>query len=258
MKIRLGAVLLMLAVFGGAAAADHIPVAPPLPLEYEPVGRVIASVGAFNPYLEVLGRWNDPSPGFGYRSVTVGSYFRVIRNLKVGAFYRLQADARHNDDWVASGLVSPGWIWQDTSNRYENLLVLDASPRFLLPIPGKSTVFMLKSRWTYNFFNGQQSLLLRPGLTYFFIRDRQPIAEIRLQYAAYLALNFGEALLYRQAPYLEGLYHLTPDLLVSFSASYQNRVWTTSSGVVAAGDSHYSVNFPSLRFQAGIIYRPGF
>lgn len=250
--------MVLAALCAGAASADHIPTSPPASLAYEPVGRIIALVGSFNPYLELLGRWNDPSPGFAYRSLTVGSYFRLVPNLKVGAFYRLQAGARHNDDWVQSGALSSAWSWQDTTGRYEQLLVLDASPRVLLPRPLDKALFMLKNRWAYNFFDNEQTLMVRPGITYFFLRDRQPVAEIAVQYAAYLALNFGERLLYAQSPYLELLYHLTPELQLSVRAGVQMRYWTTSTSELSAIGDHYTVRATTVRLQAGLIYRPSF
>jgi hypothetical protein len=252
---KLGLGLALIALGACAASADHIPPSPSLAVAYEPLGRIIAEVGPFNPYLEILGRWNDPSPGFAYRSLSIGGYYRPIPNLKIGAFYRLQAGARHNDDWVQSG---PGWIWQDTTERYEQLLVLDASPRFLLPHPLEDAVVMLKSRWAYNFFDGEQSLMVRPGITYFILRDGRPLAEIAMQYAAYLALNFGERLLYAQTPYLELLYHLAPELQLSLGAGLQMRSWTTSSEVLAVTGDHYTVGSRTITLQVGLIYRPGF
>jgi hypothetical protein len=238
------------------ASADHIPIAPTAPIGLEPIGRIIASAGPFNPYLELTGTWNNPGPGLGYRSMTAGSYYRVVPNLKVGAFYRLQSGARHNDDWVASGVASPDWVWRDTSSRYEQLLILDASPRFLLPAPIVDSVLMVKTRWEYNFFNNEQSMMIRPGFTRFVLRDRQPLLEIAVAYAVYLSLPFGETLIYSYAPYLELLYHLSPGLQLSIGVTAQTQVWTTSASVLAVSPDRYAVSFPSVNLRAGLVYHP--
>ncbi len=246
-------VVVFLAGSSVALFAHHIPVLPHGVIELEDFGRLFVQTGNFEPYVELLGRFEDTSFQFRYRSLTLGSYYRPLRNLKVGLFYRLQAGARHNDDWIS--VPTPfGWEWKDTRGRYENVLIADVSPRFVLDFVDRNLVFMLKNRIEYNFFNENVSTLVRPGLTYFLMDGREPRAEISLQYAIYLALNFGEATIYSHAPYLEVLYHLSPDFQLVGGLSYQTQTWTTSTDVMAQSPDHYAVNYTAFRFQAGFIY----
>ncbi|HUX12328.1 MAG TPA: hypothetical protein VMW87_04830, partial [Spirochaetia bacterium] len=222
-------------------------------LELESFGRFFYQVQNFQPYAEVLGRFEDTSFEFRYRSLTLGSYYRPIPNLKVGLFYRLQAGARHNDDWIEMPTPS-GWGWRDTRGRYESVAIGDVSPRFILGFIDRNLVFMLKNRFEYNFFNRQASLFVRPGLTWFLLSDREPRAEISLQYAVYFALNFGETPVYSNAPYLEVLYHLTPNLQLVGGLSYLTERWSTSSDANIWGSGHYVVDYTAFRIQAGVVY----
>ncbi|HET6486076.1 MAG TPA: hypothetical protein VFH83_06630, partial [Spirochaetia bacterium] len=137
MKPLLTAAVLCLASAG--VMAQNVPVAPSGVVEYQGRTQVVVTIDNLDLLAEGLGRLEplDGHTGFGYRSVTVGGYYRVIPNLKLGAFYRLQAGARHDDDWIQTGPNPDDWGWQDTTSRWENVLMLDASPRFLLSfLPG--------------------------------------------------------------------------------------------------------------------------
>ena len=129
------------------------------------------------------------------------------------------------------------WEWRDTSDRLEQVLILDVSPRFLLPfLPGRDWVLQVKSRYLLNFWNLQHSLLLRPELTWFRIVDRRPVLNLSLAYGLYFPLNFGETLIYEHGPYLALLYHVSPAIQLELSASYPVRIWTTSPDVLTAGE----------------------
>ena len=100
---------------------------------------MVASAGRWNPYLEVIGVFHGSELTFRYNSFTAGSYVKVAPWLKLGAFYRLQGGVRHLEDWTVE--VSPtNHFWEYVSpTRYENVLMADATPRFLLPwMPGGS------------------------------------------------------------------------------------------------------------------------
>ncbi|WP_455382627.1 hypothetical protein [Salinispira pacifica] len=254
MKRLLLAVTIILGSGAPLLFANHIPVLPQGVIELSSFGRLFMPVAGFDPYVEVLGRFEDTSFQFRYRSVTLGSYYRPLRNLKVGLFYRVQAGARHNDDWIAVPTAF-GWEWQDTRTRYESVLMADVSPRFIVDFIDRNLVFMLKNRLEYNLYNNEVSALVRPGLTYFLMKDREPLAEISLQYALYFALNFGETALYSHAPYLQFLYHLTPRFQLAAGVSYQTIAWSTSSDVIASSPDRYVKDYTAFRFQVGFIYR---
>ena len=242
-------------LMGGLASAyaQSIPVMPQGAVELGTFGRFFVQAHNFEPYAELLGRFEDTTFEFRYRSLTLGSYYRPLPNLKVGLFYRLQAGARHNDDWIEMATPT-GWGWRDTRSRYESVLIGDVSPRFIVDFVDRNLVFMLKNRIEYNFFNTNASLLVRPGFTYFLMSDREPLAEITLQYAVYFALNFGDSAIYSYAPYLEVLYHVTPELQLVGGLSYMTEKWSTSADAKIWGSGPYNVSYTAFRFQAGLIY----
>ena len=174
-------------------------------------GRIamMATAGKWNPYVEVRGVYHGSEGAFRYNSYTVGSYYRAAPWLKVGAFYRLQGGARHLEDWIV--VATPeSQSWNDVTGRYENLIYLDATPRFLLPwMPGENWVAPVKVRYSYNFRNNDQSLLLRPGLTYVVMSEREPVVSLNLNYNFYFALNFNDVPLYAHGPYFSVIGHLS-------------------------------------------------
>jgi hypothetical protein len=248
-------VMFILATAGAitaTAAPDSVPVPPDGVVDFQGRTQLVVNIGDFDVLAELLGRTAHVTaePGF-FGSVTLGGYYRVLKNLKVGAFYRLQDGAHHDDDWVDTNGV---WGWQDTSARLENILMLDVSPRFLLGfLPGRNWVFMLKGRYEYNFFNNYQSIMARPELTYFWIQDRVPILNVSLSYEMYFPLNFGSTLLYDAWPYLTLLWHATPDVAFELGGAYRTTVWSTSADAVAASDPRYQAYFNSFAVTLGVV-----
>jgi hypothetical protein len=240
------------------AAADHIPVPPQGVVEYSGRTAALISLGSMELIGELQGGLEDTDHRFGYRAVTVGGYFRLLPNLKVGAFYRLQAGARHDDDWVANPNRPPGWVWQDTTGRLEHLLMLDVSPRFALDfMPGRNWVLMLKGRYIVDSYELQQSVLVRPELTYFWMIDRDPFLSLSLSYDLYFPLNFGQTVIYQQYPYLNVIYHMTPNVMLELGGAYKSTVWSAGAPVRASGESlaGYPVTFNAWVVAAGVIFR---
>jgi hypothetical protein len=235
-------------------ASHHLPneadpVFPDSAFEVHTHGRIFYSPGELDTMFEYAGRFEGADREFRYQSFTLGGYYRVIRNLKLGAFYRLQAGARHDDDWIESGTT---WIWADTSSRWEHVFMVDATPRVLLDmLPGRDWVFSAKARYEYNATNGLQSLLLRPGLTWFWIRDREPVVNVSAQYAAYLPLNFGRSLWYQHGPYLDLLYHVSRNLQIDASVSRQQIFWSESQEFL----DDFRDSFPGVTYEEN-IYSP--
>mgnify|MGYP003932449013 CR=1 FL=1 len=222
---------LLILTAAATAGAAHLPLIPETGFEIHTHGRLFYSPGEFDVMAEYVGRFEDVDREFRYQSLTLGSYYRLLRNLKVGAFYRLQFGARHDDDWIADGV---DWFWVDAARRAEHLAILDATPRFLLDfLPGESWVASLKARYEYNFTNAQQTLLVRPGLTWFWVRSREPVLNVSTQYTAYFSLNFGDEPWYRHGPYVNLLYHLSPNVQIDASLSRQWIYWSESADFVA-------------------------
>lgn len=234
------------------APADHIPVASGGFFEFESRTSLLIDLGRFDPLVELEGRFEDTNLEFRYRSLTAGAYIRILKNLKAGAFYRIQQGVRHDDDWIEPSLDV--WEWVDSRNRTEQLLVLDITPRFLFDfMPGRNWVFAVKNRYRYNAFNGQHSLLVRPGLTYYLLRSREPVLNLALSYGLYIPLNFGETFLYQHEPYLSVLYHLNRNVKLELTGAYKTVIWSTSDDSWANGDA-YAVPNRSLVVGFGVLF----
>ncbi|HEY9595601.1 MAG TPA: hypothetical protein VHE79_14070 [Spirochaetia bacterium] len=243
------AILLLGAV---PAFADSVPSPVQGLLDIQGRTQLVVTVGPFDVLAELLGRFEGPDEGLGYRSVTLGGYWRPIPNLKVGAFYRLQAGARHDDDWVSDG--SGDWLWQDATSRPESVLMLDASPRFQLAfLPGETWVLMLKARWLYNTFNGEQSLLAWPQLTWFWLSGGAPFLDVMASYEVYFPLSFGSTPVYESYPYVTVLWHVTPELGIELGGAYRTTIWSTSASERAVVGTTYAVTESRWVVSAGVV-----
>jgi hypothetical protein len=241
------------------AGAQHLPTFSDGDVELQSRAQLVANVGTWDVLAELLGKLHDTgAPLRSYESVTVGGYYRVIPNLKVGALARLQAGARHDND-VLADVPSNDFVWNNSSGRLEGVLMLDVSPRFQLDfLPTGNWVFMLKGRYLYNTWNGQMSAMARPELTWFWIQDRSPLLNLSLSWEIYFPLNFGSTLIYQDYPYLTALWHATPEVGIELSGAYKTTVWSTSDSWVAAGWGTYSTSQRSLVFSLGVVYTPSF
>jgi hypothetical protein len=232
--------------------ADHIPVASGGFIEIESRTSLLMDLGRVDPLVELEGRFEDTNLEFRYRSLTAGAYIRLLKNLKAGAFYRIQQGARHDDDWIEPS--TDVWEWVDSRNRTEQVLILDVSPRFLFDfLPGRNWVFSVKNRYQYNAFNGHHSLLVRPGLTYFLLRSREPVLNLSLSYGLYIPLNFGEPFLYQHEPYLSVLYHLNRNIKLELTGAYKTVIWSSSEDSLANWDT-YTVPNRSFVVGFGILF----
>jgi hypothetical protein len=221
------AAALLCAAAARAFAADPTPVSPGgRPVEYEATESLFGHAGPFEPVAEADERWQYGGQRL-YRAGTFGSYARVERHLKLGAFYRLQYGVRHDDDWVNN--PAGKWVWADPTSRPESVLVLDATPRTSLPFLGEGWTLSLKLRDEHNFYNRQNSLLLAPELAWFWMDGLNPRATIFFRYEAWLPLNWGETRVYERWWYLAGLWHAAPWLSVGPSVALRDETWSASS-----------------------------
>ncbi len=218
---------------------------------------MMATAGRWNPFFEARGTYHGDEPAFFYNNLTAGTYIKVAPWLKLGVFYRFQGSARHLEDWVVVDNASPTpdeQYWNDSSGRYEHLVLADATPRFLLPwMPGGNWVGAVKVRYSFNFRNGEQTLLLRPGVTWVMMREREPVLNLSLQYPLYFALNFGEAPLYGYGPYMTALWHLKEWLKLEGTVQYLNKTYAKweHGGLWTLHSRHLVVGI-------GIVFTPVF
>jgi len=258
---RVFARLICTAVLLFAAAevrADHV--APTAPksrvMEYEANLRAFVKKGKIDYFGEIKGRWEDEDSEFRYRSFTLGPYYRVHKNVKIGAFYRFQLGARHDDDWVQPPSL---WDWKDSRKRGEHVFILDATPRAQLSfLPGENWVLALKTRYLYNTFNKQSTLKLRPGLTYFWLKGLDPFMNFFLQYEVYLPLNYGESSIYETWLYAGTLYHATEHVKIGGFGALRNVVWGTSQEWKDKDDGTwgtYKVDYKSLTLGLILLFQ---
>lgn len=163
-----------------------------------------------------------------FKAFTLGTKFRAHKNVKIAASVSRQFGNRHDDDWVKN----PGWKWRDTSDRGETFSFIDIIPRVLLDfLPGERWVAEFRIRYAHNFFNSQNTIKLRPRLTYFLFGDKGPLLNIFLQYEAYFPLSYGTKTLYEKWLYLGFLYHFNSWFKPGFFVAQKSLTWGTSSSV---------------------------
>lgn len=207
----------------------------------------------FNPYLEFQGMFHLPEQQIRYASVTAGSYFKAAPWLKIGAFYTFQSGARHLDDWSFANLPGDWHWWEETKGRIEHLIALDATPRFLLEfLPGRNWVAPIKVRYIFNISENLHNLVIRPGLTYVIMPDREPLLSISLNYPLYFALNWGETPLYSHGPYLSLMGHINDWFKLEGRFSYRYAKYFVDDG------STWILNSSVFTFGIGIVFTPDF
>ena len=213
---------------------------------------MMAEAGKWNPYLDLRGTFHGAETEFRYHALSAGAYYRAAPWLKLGAFYRLQGGVRHLDDWTVA--LPDNHSWEDVSGRYENLLLADATPRFLLPwLPGENWVGSAKVRYGYNFFNGEQTLLLRPGLTWVLMKEREPVLNLSLQYPVYVALNFNDSPIYGHGPYITALWHLSDRFKMEGRVEFLMKNYSKT-----AFGGPWILHSRHLGMGLGLIYTPDF
>lgn len=237
-----------------AASAAVAPEAGGRRPEYEASARVLGRAGILEPLADLTERWQYEGLR-QFRSLSLGSYARVHPNLKLGVFYRVQTGARHDDDWVQDG---PGrWSWRGTTNRPENVAVLDATPRANLPfLPGK-WVGSLKLRYEHDFFNNQNTMKVEPELAWFWLDGLTARATVFLRHGTYIPVNFGQGSFYERWWYLAGLWHATPSVSFGPSVALRDELWTTSGDYKsAAPGASYRTLYRSVVWGVTLIARP--
>lgn len=236
------------------SAGEHRPPTPSGVTEIGGHARLFLRDPRFDPMLSLDWRFEDEAFEFRRRSLTAGTYYRIHDNVKIGGFYRLQAGMRHDDDWVSTD--GGGFEWEDTRERWEHLLIADISPRFLFDfLPGEDWVFQWKNRYHYNFFNGHQTLQTRPTLTYFLIRDREPLWNFGAGWDLSIPLNFGDSFIYRSYPYLHALYHASRSVKLDAALALESVTWSTSRDVAdAPSHDDYTTTYRPVVFTLGGIF----
>jgi hypothetical protein len=184
-----------------------------------------------------------------FKAVTLGGYFQAADHLKVGAFYRRAFGLRHDDDWIST---SGNWHWSDSTNRAEDFVILDATPRTLVT---DELVAEIKTRDLYNVFNKENTLLLRPGLTYFLLKDGQPFWNFFAQFEMDFPLNYGQTKTSEEWIYLGALRSLTKNIDIGAFAAEKWQRWGSSSTYLAKGGAPYLDTDQTSVISALLIYQ---
>lgn len=227
---------LLILLFGSPAfAVGNVPDDLGSKSETEVIIRLMQPIQQFTVYSEIqLAKQSDDR---SYKTVFFGSYYRFYDNLRAGLFYQRQYGVRHNEDWFKDAAAV--WQWRDTEDRGEDLAILDVSPKMTL---GENSTFEFKTRYEYNFFNSNQSLRLRPTLTYFWLGESEPIASFFLQAEQVLALNYGSHSITERWLYLGGLYHHNSLVQYGAFAAQKWQAWTSTPEYSGITNKTYSVD----------------
>lgn len=237
-------------------AHDHAPAAPADGTDKEISFRVFKKWAKINWMADVF--YSDRENEDLHKAITLGGKYRVHKNLKVGASVSRQFGNRHDDDWLVDESVTPKvWFWDDTKDRGETLVMIDAIPRMLLTfLPGERWVGEFRIRYVHNFFNSQNTIKLRPRLTYFMFRNGKPFINFFVQYENYFPLNYGEESIYEKWFYLGGIYHLNSWFKPGLYFAHKSLTWTTSfMSKLKRPTQPYEVTHKSKVFGATMIFR---
>ena len=177
---------------------------------------------------------------------TLGSRYRLLNNLNIGLFYQLEKGARHVDDWI---LQEGRWQWRETEDRAEDNIIIELSPKFLFEfLPGERWVFELRTRGKLNLFNDQETIKVRPGLTFYWFKDSSPFMNFYLQHEVYFAMNYGQDTIYQRWTYLGMLYHYSKKLKISPFINFGFERWSNTDSFFRQTGNTYSVkeNFNNI------------
>lgn len=175
-----------------------------------------------------------------YSRYSFGSYYRALRNLKMGLFFWNESGNTYDEDWVK---LDGRWQWRNTRNRTEQSIVLDLTPQTETPI--ENLIFEWKNRFVHNLSNGKDLLRTRPGLTYFVMKDDSPLYNIFLQFENYLPLNYGRKTIYDQWLYFGFLWHAHQNLLIGPYYAKRNRFWTSPDSFAPKFGNEWETKFSS-------------
>jgi hypothetical protein len=240
------ATLLQLSSLSGAA-----PVGPNVPngIDSGLSARVFKDFGSYVAMIE--GDTANQVDNRVYQSVQLGGYYDISENWSVGGFYRRAYGLRHDDDWLKQNV---DWSWVDTRYRGEDILLLDTTGKFMVEfLPGEHWVGEIKTRFSDNFFNQEQNLMVRPGLTYFWVKDGRPFMNFFAQIEMDFALNYADCELNERWLYVGSLYRVTANLDVGGFVANKWQAWHSSSAYLEKNGTPYTATATTQVFTALLI-----
>lgn len=155
--------------------------------------------------------------GTDYHQVLLGSYYRLTKRFRMGAFLQVEQGLRWDEDWKKR---NGNWQWQNIESRWDYASVLDATyadrltPEFL---------WEMKSRAYYFHSRDKLQLRIRPGLRYFVMKHGKPLWQIYSEVEGYLPLNYGDNFLYEYWVYVGALYQWNDHFALGPVLSFRER-----------------------------------
>jgi len=156
------------------------------------------------------------------KALTLGTRYRAFKNLKLGLFFSQRYGIWHDRDWIKKSK----WIWRENDSRGEFNSILELSPRAMLDfIPGKNWIFEGRVRWEHNFHEQHDTIIVRPGLSYFWFLKGEPFMNFFAQYEIHHPLNYGNASIRENWAYFGILKHINPHFSVGLTYSLYKMLW---------------------------------
>ena len=187
------------------------------------------------------------------RSFGLGTYYQITEAFKVGAMFNRTFGLRHNEDWASN---NGKWSWVDSRHRGETLMAIDATAKSLVEfLPGHDWVAEFKARYIYNAFNDERTLFLRPGLTYFYLRDAALIANFFAQFEIDLPLNYATQSVTEKWIYFGSLYHACEKFDVGPTLTLGWQTWGRPAAYANKGGAPYSITTQTTTFGLTGIFR---
>lgn len=234
--------LLLLCFFVSHTWASNIPPRPNNDREYISHARVFKKWQDWQAQAE-LGL-SDRKFRAGGRKVQVGARYQLTAHEKIGFHLGGQTGLRHNTDWVARADNPTQFFWQDTKDRFEGIVILEAQTKRWLGRSGLA--WDARVRLNYFEHNQFQNLQARLGLLY-------PRAGITpgIQAEFSLPLNYSETGLDEMWAYGYAMIDITKQLKQVLKIGPGFYRWTQPE---TPGAATFHTIYPGMRFEIDFNY----
>ena len=142
------------------------------------------------------------------------------------------------------------WQWKDSSEREEYLSSIFIQHKKSLWGKGRG---VLKNRLTIrrNFYNDQDTLIYRPGILNFGIKNWLLIHEFEI----HIPLNYNEALINEYWHYSSFMYQVNPSLLIGLKITLGQMIWEDSVSFRGITNDSFENKMTIFRFGPNFLFR---
>ncbi len=182
-----------------------------------------------------------------YNQALLGSYYRLTKRFRMGAFVQVEQGLRWDKDWVKGAK----WGWQDINSRWDYSSVLDAT--YTDQFAG-NFLWEMKTRLYYYHSREALQLRLRPGLRYFILKFGRPQWQFFTEVEAYMPLNYGENWIYEYWLYAGSLYQVTPKFSLGPVISFRERWFHAYDDFQKKSGQSFKTNFESTYLGLNALY----